>query len=281
MRLHAPSVGVLGLLVPLVLAGTVAGSTGCARSAEERQLESMQADIENIQRDRDGVDPPQLGPDGVPVKAAAPAAVPSAGASPPVPPAEAVHVGATDDAIADDYADPEDTTPRPAIRVAGASRGRRGGDETFDTPAEESSAPRPLLLDPEAKRAYDAALALVNARQFGKGIDALAAFLVKWPDHPYADRAMFWRGECYFAQGDYPRASEELSGLLARFPASSKAPDALLKLGVCDQKLGHLAEAKECFDRLVHDFPQADAARRIPSITVPASPSSGPAEDHR
>jgi len=104
---------------------------------------------------------------------------------------------------------------------------------------------------------------------------------VKWPDHPYADRATFWRGECYFAQGDYARAAEELTGLLARFPASPKAPDALLKLGISQQKLGRLADAKECFDRLAQSYPQAEAARHIPPITVPASSPSGPAEDYR
>ena len=92
---------------------------------------------------------------------------------------------------------------------------------------------------------------------------------------------MFWRGDCYFAQGDYARAAEELRGLLARFPASPKAPDALLKLGLSQQKLGRLADAKDSFDRLAQSYPQADAARHIPSITVPASSPSGPAEDSR
>ena len=119
--------------------------------------------------------------------------------------------------------------------------------------------------DPEAKRAYDAALALVNAHQFGPGLEALAAFLVKWPDHPYVDHAMYWRGECYFAQADYAHASEQFEGVLARFPAGMKAPDALLKLGMCHQKLGHAAQARACFDRLVQDYPQSDAARHAPA----------------
>jgi len=275
----------LGRLVPLARAGVlvaaVAGAgSGCARSAEERQLEAMQQDIEQIQHDRDDVDPPQVGPDGVP--AAVPASTVAGPARPPPPaaPQEAAPAG-SDEPIAEDYADPEDTTPRPAIRIVGTPRGRmRGFEDSFDVPGDDSSGRSPAI-DPEAKRAYDSALSLVNAKQFGKGLDAFAAFLVKWPDHPYADRAMFWRGDCYFAQGDYARAAEELRGLLARFPASPKAPDALLKLGLSQQKLGRPADAKDSFDRLAQSYPQADAARHIPPITVPASSPSGPAEDSR
>jgi tol-pal system protein YbgF len=277
-------------LVPLARAGAlvaavavVSGTSGCARSAEERQLEAMEQDIEQIQRERDDVDPPQVGPEGVPATVPASTVAPPAAQRPPAPsatPQDGAPAGA-DEATAEDYADPEDTTPRPAIRVVGAPRGRvRGFEDSFDSTGGDSSGRSPAI-DPEAKRAYDAALSLVNAKQYAKGLDAFAAFLVKWPDHPYADRAMFWRGDCYFAQGDYARAAEELTGLLARFPASPKAPDALLKLGISDQKLGRLADAKDCFDRLAQSYPQAEAARHIPSINVPASSPSGPAEDTR
>lgn len=281
-----PGLSGLGRLVTFARAGALVAAalgafaaSGCARSAEERQLEAMQQDIEQIQRERDDVDPPQLGPDGVP--ATVPASTVAPPPRPPPPPgAQEAAPNGSDEPIAEDYADPEDTTPRPAIRIVGDRRGRsRGFEDTFDSAGDEAPGRSPAI-DPEAKRAYDAALSLVNAKQYGKGLDAFAAFLVKWPDHPYADRAMFWRGDCYFAQGDYGRAAEELRGLLARFPASPKAPDALLKLGISQQKLGRLADAKDSLDRLAQSYPQSDAARHIPSITVPASPS-GPAEDSR
>ncbi len=126
--------------------------------------------------------------------------------------------------------------------------------------------------DTEAKRAYDAALSLVNARQFDQALDALATFLVKWPDDPYAENAMYWRGECYFARGDYHRASEQFDGTLKRFPSGNKSADALLKLGMSDQKLGKPTKAKECFERLVRQYPESDAARRVPTV-VGVSPA--------
>ncbi len=241
----------------------------------------MRVDIERIQQERDGTDLPALGPDAVRPEASA------AGAPVPVPvalpAAGVVRVGTDDEAIPDDYADPNDTTPRPIIRVLGpgsGSRGRwgrQGDDVAGEAASDEATSMQP---DPDAKRAYDAAVSLVNAKQYVRGLESLSAFLVKWPDDPNADGAMYWRGECYAAQGDYPRAAEQFQGVLSRFPQGAKAPDALLKLGVCNQKLGRLAQAKECFDRLAQDYPEAEAARHIPPI--PASPASGTAsEDHR
>jgi tol-pal system protein YbgF len=255
MRLRTP------IIVTALLFGT---HLGCARSAEERQLDSMRADIERIQGERD-IEAQPSG-DLEPARAPSSAAAAPAPVAPPIslPPPDVAPGQASDMGEADDYADPEDTSPRPKIRVFGSPRARgRGGEDQIEQVGADDGAGS--VLDPEAKRAYDAALALVNAKQYGPGLDALTAFLVKWPDHPYADHAMYWRGECYFAQADYARASEQFEGVLARFPAGMKAPDALLKLGMCHQKLGHSAQARACFDRLAQDYPQSDAARRAPA----------------
>jgi tol-pal system protein YbgF len=188
--------------------------------------------------------------------------------------------------------DPNDTTPRPVIRIVGVRPARRGIpgidhiDEVLpDEPANggqagppiRANAPAPSALSPEAKHAYDAALALVNSHQYDQALDAFAAFLVRWPDHPNADNAMYWRGECYYAKGEYARAAEEFEGGVLRFPLGNKVPDCLLKLGLCQQKLGNQDKAKSYFDRLSHDFPRSEAARRIPDVrTRSAGPQESP-----
>ena len=181
--------------------------------------------------------------------------------------------------------DPDDGTPRPTIRVRGAANhgaGRGGADEHIEQTlpddsaggiggrggsgghANEASVQMSSALNPAAQRAYDDALALVNTRQFGPALDAFAAFLVKYPDHPNADNATYWRGECYFAQQDYMRAAEQFEGVLARFPLGNKVPDALLKAGMTQQKLGNAAKARTYFDKLLQQYPRSEAARRIP-----------------
>jgi len=259
------------VLVPAAVVWLV-GAAGCARTAEERQLDAMRADLDRMQHEQDHVDTASIAPE-----AAEPRSVPARAsvATPPAPSPSVVRMGTNDEPISDDYEDPEDTSPRPKIRVLGTPRvgGRgnwRGDQQVVEGLSDDGSGPaalgRGMVLDPEAKRAYDAALSLVNARQYGSALAALAAFLVKWPDHPYVDHAMYWRGECYFARADYTAASEQFEGVVARFPGGSKAPDALLKLGICQQKLGHASQAKASIDRLLQEYPQSDAARRAPNL---------------
>jgi tol-pal system protein YbgF len=256
---------------------------GCARTAEERQLDDMRAEIDRIQESRDRADRAAIEPAAADSEAPS---VPPPGLPVPMPaPADqdAVTLGPPGNEPTDDYADTEDPTPRPNIRVLGSprtsERGWRGDDRVEQTVPDDGTAPG--KLDPAAAPAYDAAMSLVNSRQYDKALDALAAFLVRWPEHPYANNAMYWRGECYFAKGDYRRASEQFEGVVARFPAGNKAPDALLKLGMSHQKLGDPVKAKESFDRLTELYPQSEAARRIPPVTIPAATPRGPASEDR
>jgi len=269
----------LGPLAAFILAGN-APLLGCAGPSEERHLDAMREEIEAIQKDRDRAD--ELAPEPVVADPGAPAVPP--GGPVPVP----VTLGVGEEQEWEDAPDADDPSPRPAIRVFGAARpgGRWRGDDRVEesSPPDEgatSPASPPSALDPEAKRAYDAALSLVTARQYDKALDSLAAFLLKWPDHPYADNAMYWRGECYFARGDYVHASEQFEGVISRFPAGNKAPDALLKLGICRQKLGDPNGAREMFVRLTQLYPRSEAARRIPTVTVPAATPSGPSVEDR
>jgi tol-pal system protein YbgF len=161
----------------------------------------------------------------------------------------------------------DDPNPRPIIRARGSPHATDVVEQTMPDENATVRVPQttqPSALDPEARKAYDAALALVNNKQYSQGLDAFAAFLVKYPDHPYAANAMYWRGECYFAQGDYVRAAEQFDGVVARFPLGAKTPDALLKLGICQQKLQNGAKAQTYFDKLAREWPRSDAARKIP-----------------
>jgi tol-pal system protein YbgF len=135
-------------------------------------------------------------------------------------------------------------------RVAQPARGKEKAKE----------APR----SPQAKGDYDAAVALVKHKQYDKALEALGGFLVHYPDDPSADNAMYWRGECFFAKGDYARAAEEFASVPARFPNGNKVPDALLKLGMSQLKSGEKDKAAEAFARLRREYPASDAARKIP-----------------
>jgi tol-pal system protein YbgF len=290
-RTIAPELSRAAPAALFALAALVAGlaAPGCGRSAEERQLDAMREEIDNVRQSRDRSDHAANSPNTSDSAMVVPQAY--APGTPAHQPPSVVQLGTDGQAYDEDdpEGDPQDTTPRPSIRVSGGVVEKRGGRRTEvtehtvpdDGAGASSASSRVNPVDPEAKRAYDAAYALVTAHRYEQALDALAAFLLKWPDHPYANNAMFWRGECYFARGDYQRASEQFDGVLKRYPAGSKAPDALLKLGISQQKLGNTTKAKECFDRLAQQYPGTEAARRIPAQRASTAAPVGPAPEDR
>jgi tol-pal system protein YbgF len=255
------------------LMGLALGACGRAETAADRHAAEMNDQLAGIQADQDksskagridtGEDKSTLG-----AKEATP---PASAKSVPPPSPRTVQLGEGEAAGSDD---PNDPTQRPDIRVTGTpgaggsrttpSRRVRSGDDGSTTTTQSSE--KSSALDPEAKRAYDHAISLVNGKKNDQALEALNAFLVKWPDHPYAENAMYWRGEIFFSQGDYLKAAEQFEAVVARFNGR-KAPDALLKIGMCHDKLGAPSRANETWARLKRDYPQSDAARKIPKET--------------
>ena len=149
-----------------------------------------------------------------------------------------------------------DALPRPVLRASGHQEGH----------IDQSAAPKPegKKQSLRAVRDYKAALGLVRGKQYGAALKALGAFVKRYPDHPYADNALYWRGECYYAGGKYEQAAKEFRELTRRYPAGNKVPDALLKLGMTQVELGREREARASFALLSQNYPSASAARRIP-----------------
>jgi tol-pal system protein YbgF len=229
-------------------------------------MAQLREEIARVQSDRDRVEQRLH---ALEAQGDAPRKEPDSSSPLETPKLRVVHLRPEDAEDEPDTPEADENAPRPTIRVTGQAgrTGRRGARpaadiaETVDDPA---SRPRPSAVDPEARRAYDAAYAQVGARKYPQALDSFAAFLVRWPDHPYAENALYWRGECYYAQNDYTHASEQFEGVITRFPSGNKTADALLKLGLCQQKLNNPDKAKATFERLHREYPRSEAARRIP-----------------
>ncbi len=119
---------------------------------------------------------------------------------------------------------------------------------------------RPPADDP-AVTEYRAALAHLSARRLDEALAGLDAFLRAHPRHAYADNALYWRGEIYYAQRDYRRALAELTALVERYPRGNKVPEALLRIGLCHERMGERARARAVFQRLRTQYPDSVAAR--------------------
>lgn len=162
----------------------------------------------------------------------------------------------------------DDSANRPLLKL-----GPRGQIEQTDP---DDGAPRPALKkgklsapDAAALVDYEQAQKLVGGKKWQAALDAFAGFLLRYPDHAYAPNAFYWRGECYYALGDFGSAKAQFEGLLSRFPVAAKVPDALLKLGLSERKLGSMAKAKAAFDRLKREYPLSEAAKKIPPEDAP------------
>jgi tol-pal system protein YbgF len=263
-------------MVPIALG--VLG-VGCAKGElgqGERQVSSLKAELGRVQADHDKLDERlsalEIHAVAPPASAAPATAGTAVSASVPVMATPRLRVVRLSPEGGGGSAPPEEPSPpateddsrndapRQVLRLQGTPSGApavadRGGESGY----------RASVLDPRAKKAYDEALGLVHAKRYPQALEALAGFLVKWPDHPYAENATYWRGECFFAQGDYKRAVEQFEGAVARSSTGNKSPDALLKLALCNKRLGDAARARAYVERLERDFPQSEAARKIPT----------------
>lgn len=189
--------------------------------------------------------------------------------------------GATDD-VDSEVADraPEDEGPRPVLRLYGtpeepapittvttAPTARVGRAATLapvpPMPDVGRLAATPRAAPSDAALAeYRQALQLVRDRQFERALPALERFVAAHPEHPYADNALYWRGEVFFLRRQYPQALAEYTRLLSGYPRGNKAADALLRSGLCHLRMGDASRARASFRRLRESFPNSVAARR-------------------
>jgi tol-pal system protein YbgF len=129
-------------------------------------------------------------------------------------------------------------------------------------PPRPAEAPR---LD-AAEQVYAAALASFRSGEHGQAVLDFGDFLAKFPGHVLAPDAQYWIGEAYFSERDCRHAVNEYRRVLDHGVTSARAPDALLKIGLCHAALHDEARARQAWRRVLRDYPTADAAARARSL---------------
>lgn len=151
-----------------------------------------------------------------------------------------------------------------------ATAGSAGADETAQpgggAPAGEApdaaastGEPAPADAD-EARSAYQAAFAKVQAREFEAATEAFEAFVGDYPDSPLAANAHYWLGELHAAGEAAEAAEAAFRRVLEDFPDSNKVPDALYKLGLLKARQGETEASRELLERVRDDYPDSSAA---------------------
>ena len=112
-----------------------------------------------------------------------------------------------------------------------------------------------------AREAYERALGLFRERRVAEAARELQGMLASYPGHGLASRARYWLAESLYIQRRYDDARRSFEGYLVAAPRGAKAPDALLKIGLCHRRAGDDVAASRAFARLRTEHPNSVAAR--------------------
>jgi len=110
------------------------------------------------------------------------------------------------------------------------------------------------------QQAYDAGFALIQSQRFADAEAAFETFLRSYAASPLRANAQYWLAEALYAQLSFQAALPEFQRVLDQYPQSNKVPDALLKIGYCNDELGNRDAARQALLRLTREFPDTTAA---------------------
>ena len=114
--------------------------------------------------------------------------------------------------------------------------------------------------DPRAD--YDAAYAYILQRQYERAEMAFRQFLQSHPRDKLTPDATFWLGESYLQRQRHREAAEQFLKVSTEYTTSTKAPDAMLRLGITLNALGAKDQACATFAQVGRKFPQAGSSVR-------------------
>ncbi len=128
-----------------------------------------------------------------------------------------------------------------------------------------SMTPTAPVAKSEYEAKYQEARQAFEARDYQAALNIFQALLAADANHPLADNAQYWIGECHYALRQYDAAIIDFQKVFT-FPNSNKQADAQFKLVLCYLKKGDVAKAQEEFQRLKRDFPDSPYVGKAESI---------------
>ena len=149
-------------------------------------------------------------------------------------------------------AGPESSEPKPWAEVPGEPQVSASVQDTSGAVYASQAGPQQLY-----KRALDLTLA-------GKPMQArpmFQEFLQKFPKHEMVPNALYWLGETYYAEKDYPQAILAFKDVSTKYPDHDKTSASLLKIGMSYRNVGDVDNAIFYLRTLVDEHPESEPAR--------------------
>lgn len=123
-----------------------------------------------------------------------------------------------------------------------------------------NTTPAPTATPATDSAAYSAAYDLLQAGKLVEAENAFFAFMDKYPNSTLLGNANYWLGETYYARGKYAEAIGIFADGITKYKNNAKAPDNLLKLGLCMAQLKKKTEACTAFQSVKAEYPKAAAS---------------------
>lgn len=116
------------------------------------------------------------------------------------------------------------------------------------------------VAGPSPSQVFDLATRDLTEGRYPLALQGYRDFLGRFPDTELADNAQYGAGECFFAQAAFDSAAVEYARVGERWPQGDRAPAALYKLALSQERLGRTSEARKSFEDLVKRFPSSSEA---------------------
>ncbi len=117
-----------------------------------------------------------------------------------------------------------------------------------------------FLADPDEKRQFDEALALLRGGDFDRALGAFGAFSRRYPASGYNDAVRFWMGSALYGKREHREAVVAFRAFVNAAPRHPRAPEALLAIANSQAEMKDRPAARRTLDELIKAYPQSEAA---------------------
>ena len=117
-----------------------------------------------------------------------------------------------------------------------------------------------FLAEPDEKRQFDEALAVLRGGDFDRALGALGTFSRRYPASGYNDAVRFWMASALYGKLDYREAIAAFRAFVNSAPRHPRAPEALLAIANSQAEMKDRPAARRTIDELIKAYPQSEAA---------------------
>jgi tol-pal system protein YbgF len=120
---------------------------------------------------------------------------------------------------------------------------------------------REFLAEPDERKSYDDAVAMMRSGDFDRAALALAAFQRRYANSGYGDSVRYWLGNAHYARRDYKQAIDTFRAFVTAAPEHARAPEAMLALANSQAEMKDTKAARKTLDELLKAYPKSEAAQ--------------------